>query len=275
MFCCKCLAPLELENLMDKIRTIIEKEWAEVFKNRLVLFSVAFLPLILTALPLISLGTMQGLGGETADAPPDAFFGDLCVGLSEFDCTQVYMVNLFTLIFMILPVMIPVTIAAYSIVGEKTAHSLEPLLATPITTIELLIGKAAAAVIPAVVVTWIGFAIYAVGTRLLANEFVFSYLISPLWLIAIFVVSPLLALLSVNFAMMVSSRVTDPRSAEQLAGAVILPIILLIMGQSFGLILIDQQIILLLGLIVAVLDLIVIYLTVRTFERENILTRWK
>ena len=32
---------------MDKIITIIGKEWAEVFKNKMVLFSVLFLPLIL------------------------------------------------------------------------------------------------------------------------------------------------------------------------------------------------------------------------------------
>ena len=49
--------------------------------------------------------------------------------------------SLFMFMFMIIPVAIPVTIAAYSIVGEKTTHSLEPLLATPITTSELLVGQ--------------------------------------------------------------------------------------------------------------------------------------
>jgi hypothetical protein len=46
---------------MDKIKTIIDKEWAEVFKNKLVLFSVAFLPIILTALPLITVYSMRGI----------------------------------------------------------------------------------------------------------------------------------------------------------------------------------------------------------------------
>ena len=93
---------------MDKIKTIVDKEWAEVFKNKLVLFSVAFLPLMLTALPIIMLATTQNLTPEEmiSTAPtPDAFFGDLCIGLNEADCTQVYMLNLFTLMFMILPVM--------------------------------------------------------------------------------------------------------------------------------------------------------------------------
>jgi len=55
---------------------------------------------------------------------------------------------------------IPVNIAAYSVVGEKTTRSLEPLLATPITTAELLIGKNMAAAIPAVLATWAGFLLY-------------------------------------------------------------------------------------------------------------------
>jgi hypothetical protein len=64
---------------------------------------------------------------STSDAPPDAFFGDLCTGLSENDCVLVYTLSLYALLFMILPVMIPVTIAAYSIVGEKTTVT-SPLL---------------------------------------------------------------------------------------------------------------------------------------------------
>lgn len=263
---------------MEKVKTIIGKEWAEVFKNRLVLFTVAFLPLVLTALPLATLVATASAGPDVSSSttPPDlSFFGDLCVGLSEMDCTQVYMVSLFALMFMILPVMIPVTIAAYSIVGEKATRSLEPLLATPITTVELLLGKALAAIIPAIAASWLSFAIYLVGVRIVANEVVFGRLLQPLWFIAIFVVGPLLTILSVSVAIMVSSRVTDPRVAEQLSGIVILPIIFLLIGQSVGWILIDQQVVIIMGVIVVLLDILLLYLTVRLFQRETILTRWK
>lgn len=263
---------------MDKIKTIIDKEWAEVFKNKLVLFSVAFLPLLLTALPLIMVATTQNLTPEelnSASSTPDEFFGDLCIGLSEADCTQVYLLNLFTLMFMILPIMIPVTIAAYSIVGEKTTRSLEPLLATPITTMELIVGKAAAAVFPAVIVTWLSFGIYVVGVRLMTNATVFSRMIDPMWLLAIFLVGPLLALLAVCSAMMISSRVSDPRTAEQLSGAVVLPVILLLMGQSFGLFLLSSELVLVTAVVLIFLDAALVYLTVKMFQRETILTRWK
>jgi len=263
---------------MDKIKTIIDKEWAEVFKNKLVLFSVAFLPLMLTILPLITIYSMQGLSpeemGSTQNAP-DAFFGDACIGLNEVDCTMVYMLNIFTLLFMILPVMVPVTIAAYSIVGEKSTRSLEPLLATPITTVELLIGKAAAAVLPAIVVTWLSFGIYVVGVRFMTNEVVFTRMIDPMWLLAVFIVGPLLALFAVCAAMMVSSRVSDPRTAEQLSGAVVLPVILVMMGQSFGLFLLSQDLIVVTAVVLVFLDILMMYLTIKLFQREAILTRWK
>ncbi|MFQ5399858.1 MAG: ABC transporter permease subunit [Anaerolineae bacterium] len=261
---------------MDKIKTVIEKEWAEVFKNRIVLFTVAFLPLILTALPLVTLAFMGDMGeGAVKGETPDEFFGALCVELSEVECVQVFTLNLYTLMLMILPVAIPVTIAAYSIVGEKTAHSLEPLLATPITTLELVAGKTAAAAIPAVAATWLAYGLYVVGGRLLVNDAIFSHMIEPVWLIAIFAVSPLLTLMSVSVAIMVSSRASDPRMAEQLSAVVILPIILLIAGQSVGYILLDQQLILIIGAAVALLDIVLVYLSVRTFQRETILTRWK
>jgi len=262
---------------MDKIRTIISKEWAEVFKNRIVLFSVAFMPLIFIALPVITMATT----GSFADVPEGEFSGaelgveGLCEGLSEAACGQVYIINLYTLMFMILPVAIPVTIAAYSIVGEKAARSLEPLLATPVTTLELLTGKALAAIIPAVAATWLSYVIYVVAMWSLLTAEARNYLFDPLWLIAIFVVGPLLTLLSVSVAILISSRVSDPRVAEQLSMIVILPLIAGLIGQSMGLILIDQEVVLLVGLVVAVLDAVLVYVGVQAFQRETILTKWK
>lgn len=263
---------------MDKIWTVVGKEWAEVFKNRLVLFSVAFLPLLFIALPII---TVIGAGGLEGAAMEE--FGEgsipgadaLCQGMDAAECGQLFMLNIYGLMFMILPVAIPVTIAAYSIVGEKTTRSLEPLLATPITTLELLAGKGLAAIIPAVGVTWLSYVLYVVIMRFLVSPAAFGHLLDPLWLIAIFAVGPLLTLLAVSVAIMISSRVSDPRVAEQLSMLVILPIILGIVGQSTGLLLLDRQLVLLVGGVVLLLDAMLLYLAVQAFQRETILTRWK
>lgn len=264
---------------MKKIRTIIGKEWAEVFKNRLVLFSVIFLPLMLTILPLATIWGMSRFpASESSNVSPEEmeFFGDLCVGLSENECVMVYTLSLYTLLFMILPVMIPVTIAAYSIVGEKATRSLEPLLATPITDIELLTGKATAAIVPAILATWMAYMVYAIGAVImLGTELALAYVFAPVWVLAIFVVGPLMTLTAVSIAIMVSARVTDPRVAEQLSGLVVLPIVLLLVGQSVGWVVVSQETIYLIGLIVLVLDIVLGFLTVKSFQRETILTRWK
>ena len=53
---------------MKKVKTIIRKEWAEVFKNRMVVFSVIFMPLLFTALPLILLfATSEVRSGRSVD----------------------------------------------------------------------------------------------------------------------------------------------------------------------------------------------------------------
>lgn len=263
---------------MDKIITIIRKEWAEVFKNKFVFFSVLFLPLILAVMPLgmlFAFGNIEGMDAEMSDPEIIALAGEMCADLSAMDCTLVYTLNLFVLMFMVLPVAIPVTIAAYSIVGEKTTRSLEPLLATPITTTELLGAKIIAAVVPAIAATWVAFGMFLTGVRFMASPVVFAEFFSAHWLIAIFVVSPLLTILSASLAVIVSSRVTDPRVAEQLSAVVILPVVLLIVGQSVGLVLIDRELMLWLALIAVVLDLILLFLAIRLFQRETILTRWK
>ena len=263
---------------MDKIQTIIRKEWAEVFRNRLVLFSVAFLPLIFIALPILTIVTAGGIEGAAMDELGEGGIPGadaLCQGMGAAECGQIFLLNIYGLMFMILPVAIPVTIAAYSIVGEKTTRSLEPLLATPITTSELLTGKALAAIIPAVVATWASYLIYVGLMRFLASATAFSYLLDPLWLIAIFIVGPLLTLLAVSVAMMISSRVSDPRVAEQLSMVVILPLILGIVGQSVGLFLFDRQLVVIAAVVVALLDAVLLFVTVQAFQRETILTRWK
>ena len=47
-----------------------------------------------------------------------------------------------------MPAYIPLSIATFIIIGEKQARSLEPVLAAPIRTVELLAGKAIAALVP-------------------------------------------------------------------------------------------------------------------------------
>ena len=263
---------------MKRIKAIILKEWREVFKNRFVVFTVSFLPLMITALPLVMLyftGRSDDFSAmNTADLPPQ--FASLCGGMSGGDCMLYFIITQFLLLYMMVPLIVPMTIASYSIVGEKTTRTLEPLLATPVHTVEILVGKGLAGVIPAVLATWIGYLIYAVGTWVMVqNPVVVSKLFDPLWMAAIFVVGPLLSLLGVSISVMISSRVNDPRVAEQISGLFVLPVVGLFVGQTSGLILINEQFIIWMAVILLALDSILFYFAVQIFQRETILSRWK
>lgn len=263
---------------MEKIKAIIRKEWADVFKHRLVLLSMLLIPVAFTTVPVTALivtgaAEIGELGRELA-----AGSSPFCPpGLTTLQCYQLQVLNQFMLLFMFTPLILPVTIAAYSIVGEKTTHSLEPILATPITTIELLIGKNLAAAIPATLGTWFGFLIYVTGAGVLVGgtPLALALLFQPVWWIALLVVGPELSILSVNFAMMVSSRVNEPHVAEQLSALVVLPLLLLFFGQVAGLIILNRSLILMLAVALVGVDALLFYLAVRVFDRETILTRWR
>jgi ABC-2 type transport system permease protein len=219
---------------------------------------------------------MGDMGDITSADVPVEFLAACSDDMTGGECMQVYVVNQFLLLFMMMPVIIPVTIAAYSIVGEKATHSLEPLLATPITTSELLAGKSLAAALPAIFVGWAAFGLFALALPLIGvSGPVIGYITGPTWLLAILVVGPLMAIASVNFSLFVSSRVNDPRTAEQVASLLILPILGLIFAQLAGIIVINVLVMLSFIGGMILLDIGMIYLGATIFQRENILTRWK
>jgi ABC-2 type transport system permease protein len=262
---------------MHKVITIMQKEWADVFRNRTVLFSTLLMPLMFAAIPLVFVVSARGMDAGNLPAEFATQMPSVCPeGLSAIDCLQLLVLNQFMLMFMFTPLIVPINLAAYSIVGEKASRSLEPLLATPITTIELLVGKNLSAALPAIAGTWLSFGVYTLGSALLVgNPAVVGLLVrSVSWLAAI-LLGPLLSVLSVNVCLMVSSRVNEPHAAEQISSMVILPLLLVFLGQMAGLVVVSRRLVLLAGAALVVVDSVLLYLAVRLFERETILTRWR
>ncbi len=97
----------------------------------------------------------------------------------------------------------------------------------------------------------------------------------PVWLLAVLVIGPLLAVAAVNLAVIVSSRVNDPRVAEQVSGVLIVPLMALLFGQMAGLIVLNIAFIFITILVMIAIDVAMIYFGARLFQRETILTRWK
>lgn len=260
---------------MKKITTIIDKEWAEVFKNRIVLFTVLLLPLLFAIMPLAIMYsiTASGEGTGTGEMPPQ--FSRICGGLTGSACIQVALVYQFMMLFMLIPIAIPSAISSYSIVGEKATRCLEPLLATPISTMELIVGKCLASVLPAIAGTWAAFGVFLVGARIIVTTpGVFERLLDPMWLLAVILLGPLIAVASVSVSIMISSRVSDPRTAEQLSMILMVPLLTVFFAQIAGLIMVDVVFVLLASLVMALADVGLFYVGVGLFQRETILTRW-
>ncbi len=262
---------------MERIRTLIDKEWAEAFKNKMVLGTVVFMPIIFMVLPLFQMALMRNIPASELNDMPAAILA-VCQlqNFSPSECMQGWLVNQFLLLFLLIPLAVPVTIASYSIVGEKSTRSLEPLLATPTSTTEIIIGKALASVIPAIAATWLAFVIFLIGARFFAaSDRVYALFMSPMWFVAMLVVAPLFTVLSVNVAIIISSRVSDPRAAEQIGMLVMLPIMAIFFGAIFGLIPLNTTTMMLLGAITLLVDVGLVMLGVKLFQRETILTQWK
>ncbi len=263
---------------MKAVRTIILKEWADIRRNKLVFSVVIGVPLLMVLIPVVMLFIMSRAPVDSRDLEELSRMlqNTLFTGMDGREALQAAMASNFMILFLMMPLMVPVTIAAYSIVGEKIMRSLEPLLATPVSTAQLLLGKGLAAALPGIVMTWFSYALFLVFARLFAvSDRVFSVFVNPMWLIAMFVLSPLLTVMAVNVGIIVSSRTSDPRAAEQLGSLIILPLMVLFIGVMAGFIMLSATTFWLSSLIVLVLDAGLLYLGVTLFQRETILTRWK
>jgi ABC-2 type transport system permease protein len=158
---------------------------------------------------------------------------------------------------------------------HKTNCTLEPLLATPIKTWELLAGKMLASLIPSMMLTWLAGAIFIAGVRVGAiSERVFGAIVSPGWLTVFVVCTPLLALIAIAAMVAISARVNDPRTAQQASAWVVVPFLAVFFGQLAGVLVLSPLIALVAAIMLAVIAGLAIWVATGLFQREVILTKW-
>jgi ABC-2 type transport system permease protein len=265
----------------NRIYAVLRREFQEIVKSRGLLLAIFLPPLLFTLLPLGAIVILgRALGSESAARGLDlGRMLDLMPELRGWTAGEVgifIILQQFLTFFLMMPLIIPLSIAAQSIVGEKQNKSLEPLLATPIKTVELLLAKALTSMGPAVLATWVSFIIFiGIGRLLITSDRVNSALLNPKWFVAMLILAPLLSLLAVSFAVVLSSRVNDTRAVQQIGGFIVLPIVLIGVAQTTGFILLNTGTFLLGAVGIAVLDAIILRIGVRLFQREKILTQWK
>jgi ABC-type Na+ efflux pump permease subunit len=252
------------------MRAVMFKDMIAVRRSKAVVLPMLLVPtLLLVVLPLVI-----GLAARTQGNVDVAGFlhtipGNLAkpiVSLPPRERLVVLVLGyLLAPLFLIVPLMVSAVLAADAFAGEKERKTLEALLHLPIADRDLFVAKLATAFVPALAVSWAGFILFAVTANTVAWPVMHRIFIpTKLWLVVILWVAPAVAALGLGVMVRVSARARTSQEANQLGGAVILPLIFLAVGQSTGLLLVDLPIAIGVG---ALLWVIAIALTVRGARR--------
>ncbi len=185
------------------------------------------------------------------------------------------LMNAFALFFVIGASAIPTLLASYSLVGEKVEKSLEPLLASPITDSELLLGKGIGAFVPSIASLYIGSIVFMALSDLFTHS-TLGYYYFPNWTIGLLllILMPLMSVLSVEWSVIVSARATDPRAAQLQGVLIAIPMFVIYVATEVGAIKLNTTTIWLISGAAFIADIILFFLSTKTFQREEILTKW-
>lgn len=257
------------------VRSICLREWKESLGNRLLVGMTLLPPIVILAAGIGAVGTAAIYPPSEKDIQALYAASPAVAGLDPAEAVQGLIATYFLILFMLIPTVVPLTIAIYSVIGEKSARTLEPLLATPVRVGELLLGKSLASTIPAVLVTWLAYLIYLGSVRILGSGAAVKAVTAPRWLLAIVIMVPLLTLLSVNLGILISTRVNDVRVAQQIGGLVVVPVVGIGIAQVTGRVVLNNESFVNTAIFLIIVDLVVFFAARLAFQRENILSRWR
>lgn len=256
------------------------KDFLDLTKNKALLLSMAVLPVVMVTVPIgVVWAYVRSPDDPNLRAMAHYYAKDLGQGLLTGDAAARFLVDK-TLVdwfgmFLVMPVFIPILISSQSVAGEKERRTLEPLLASPVTAAELVAGKSLASLVPAVAMTWASFAVFCVGVDVVAWPLVKAPLMpNALWSFGIFILAPLFAFFGNGVAVLISARVNEARTAQQLSALVVLPLVGLVGGQVAGFLTAGVGYYVAQGVVVLVLDGVLLVASIRLLDRERLVSRW-
>ncbi|MBC9225090.1 ABC transporter permease subunit [Aeromicrobium sp. 636] len=257
-----------------RVRALIVKDWIELSRNRQTLAPVIMLPIVFAVLlptTMIAatsrpeaLARLDFINSYLESLPP-AIAADPTRAMVEYFMAP---------IFLMIPVVVATVLATAAFVGEKERDTLEGLLFTPLTDRELVVGKILVSWVPAVLVTWLSTAIYAVVVAVFARPWQDGWAFPNVtWLALVGIIAPLVSFFAIGCIVLISHRASTLQGAQAVAGLLVLPVIVLIMSQASGAMAFDRGVVVVVGVVAAIGDLIVFHLAVRRFDRDRVVTR--
>lgn len=262
------------------VRTIVARDLRAVRRSRAIVWPMVLVPsVLLVALPL-AIGLMAR--GAATDQVDNALRSPLLerlvepiLALPEQERLVVLVLGyLLAPLLLVIPLMVSAVLAADAFAGEKERRTLEVVLHLPISDRDLFVAKVLTAFLPAVAITWAGAAVYAAIGNVVAWP-VLGRVFLPYrqFLVVVVWVAPALALLALGLLVVVSSRARTTQEANQLGGAVILPLIFLAAAQASTLLLLPVASVVAVGAVVWALAALLLWFNGRRFTRDRLAAR--
>jgi uncharacterized membrane protein SpoIIM required for sporulation/ABC-type transport system involved in multi-copper enzyme maturation permease subunit len=166
------------------------------------------------------------------------------------------------------PLSFSLVIALEVFVGEKERKSLEPLLASPLSDGQLYFGKTLASMIPPLVASYLGITVYLIGLKITRDWQ------PPLELLVLVVLlTTAKALVMVSAAVVISSQTTSVRAANLLASFIIIPMSLLVQGESLIMFWANYPVLWWILVALLVVNILLVRMGLQLFDREELLGR--
>ena len=257
------------------IGAVCGREWREAAGNKLLVGMTLLPPIVILVAGIAAVWAAALNPPNENDLRAIYAAAPAVQGLDPKQAVQGLIAQYFLILFMLIPTVVPLTIAIYSVIGEKNLRTLEPLLATPVRVGELLLAKSIASTVPAVLVTWIAYVVYLGSVLVLGSPAAVRAVTAPRWVLAVVVMVPLLTALSVNLGILISTRVNDIRVAQQIGGLVVVPVVALGIAQVTGRVVLNDESFIRTTVFLLAIDVAVFLAARVAFQRENILSRWR
>jgi ABC-type transport system involved in multi-copper enzyme maturation permease subunit len=186
-----------------RVRAIVRKELREYRHNRSLFVGMGIFPLIFLIQPLVAVFKLPASASDSL----------------AHEHVLLYMLGI--------PVLAPIFVAAYGVVGERLQGTLEPALTTPIRREEFLLGKAIAALLPSLAISYAVLGLFLVIVALVAQPGIAQGLVQGPDLVVQLVFTPPLAIWSIWVGLAMSVRSSDVRVAQQLGILASIPTVLI------------------------------------------------
>jgi len=231
-----------------RIRAVVRKELREYRRHGSVVVATAIFPLIFLIQPLVLVLMVPSAGSATLE-------------------------QWHVLLYMLaIPMLTPAVLAAYAVAGERQQGSLEPVLTTPITAEEFLLGKALSALVPSVGIAYAVYAVFLGCVALFAQPAAAAAVLRPPDIAAQVLLTPLLATFSIWVGIAISTRSSDVRVAQQLSLLADLPVVLVTSLIAFDVIHLTPTLAVVLTVLLLIADVTGWRIVAPMLDRERLVT---